>query len=197
MRLKTFLSLVITLLLSSAASSQEKVTLRLVDWADLAEIPLTEQSLAEFRKLYPHIEVLYEPNPGRVYEEKILTALAANDPPDVFLLDSKLIPTFTNKKVLLDLNPFVKKLEIDTLRWYPNVLEIAKRGSGLYAFPKGFTPLMVYYNKKMLRQSGLPPPPPRWTWDDYLRYAKAMTADADKDGTPEQYGVAFSNRFYY
>ena len=197
MRLKTFLSLVIALLLSSAASSQEKVTLRLVDWADLAEIPLTEQSLAEFRKLYPQIEVLYEPNPGRVYEEKILTALAANDPPDVFLLDSKLIPTFTNKKVLLDLNPFVKKLEIDTLRWYPNVLEIAKRGSGLYAFPKGFTPLMVYYNKKMLRQSGLPPPPPRWTWDDYLRYAKAMTADADKDGTPEQYGVAFSNRFYY
>jgi len=197
MRLKTFLSLVIALVLSSAASSQEKVTLRLVDWADLAEIPLTEQSLAEFRKLYPHIEVLYEPNPGRVYEEKILTALAANDPPDVFLLDSKLIPTFTNKKVLLDLNPFVKKLEIDTLQWYPNVLEIAKRGSGLYAFPKGFTPLMVYYNKRMLRQSGLPPPSPRWTWDDYLRYAKAMTVDADKDGTPEQYGVAFSNRFYY
>ncbi len=197
MRLKTFLTLAIVIALCSAASAQEKVTLRLVDWADLAEIPLTEQSLAEFRRLYPHIEVTYEPNPGRVYEEKILTALAANDPPDVFLLDSKLIPTFTNKRVLLDLNPFLKKLRIDALQWYPNVLEIARRRPGLYAFPKGFAPLMVYYNKKLLRQSGLPPPSPRWTWEDYLRYAKTMTLDNDHDGTPEQYGVAFSNRFYY
>src|SRR3990172_4424874 len=197
MRLKTFLSLVIALVLSSAASSQEKVTLRLVDWADFTEIPLTEQTLAEFKKLYPHIEVLYEPNPGRVYEEKILTALATNEPPDVFLLDSKLIPTFTNKNVLLDLKPFVEKLGIDTLQWYPHVLEIARRGSGLYAFPKGFTPLMVYYNRRILREAGLTLPPSRWTWNDYLRYARTMTVDADNDGIPEQYGTAFSNRFYY
>jgi multiple sugar transport system permease protein len=197
MQCKIFSTLAAVVILLSAVSAQEKVTLRLADWADLAEIPLTEQTLAEFKKLYPHIEVLYEPNPGRVYEEKILTALATNEPPDVFLLDSKLIPTFTNKNVLLDLKPFVERLGIDTVQWYPNVFEIAQRGSGLYAFPKGFTPLMVYYNKRILREAGLEPPPIQWTWNDYLEYAKTMTVDADGDGTPDQFGTAFSNHFYY
>lgn len=183
--------------LAAVAGAQEAVTLRLADWADLAEISLTKQTLAEFKKINPGIDVLYEPNPGRVYEEKILTSLATNDPPDVFLLDSKLIPTFTNKKVLLDLSPYVAKLSIDTTQWYSNVLDIGRRDNGLYAFPKGFTPLMVYYNKRLLREAGLAAPPSTWTWDDFLKYAMKMTVDADSDGKVEQYGTAFSNHFYY
>jgi len=174
-----------------------KVALRLMDWADLDEMPLNQKALAEFKKLHPSIDVLYEPNPGRQYEEKILTALAADEPPDVFLLDSKLIPTFTNKKVLLELNPYVSKLGIDTSQWFPNVLNIARRGPALYAFPKGFTPLMVYYNKKLFREAGLPFPSREWTWDDYLRYAKALTKDTNGDGVPDQYGTAFSNYYYF
>jgi maltose-binding protein MalE len=127
------------------AQTTQKVTLRLTDWADLDEMPLDRQAIAEFKQLYPDIDILYEPNPGRQYEEKILTALAVDDPPDVFLLDSKLIPTLTNKGVLLDLSRYVRELGVDTAQWFPNVLNIARRGSALYAFPKGFTPLMIYY----------------------------------------------------
>ena len=177
--------------------AQEQITLRVTDWASLEEIPLTEEVLAEFQKLHPEIAILYEPNPGRVYEEKILTALAMGEPPDVFLLDSKLIPTFTNKKVLLDLSPLVGELGIDTSIWYPNVLAIARLGEALYAFPKGFSPIMVYYNKGLFRRAGVPEPKPGWTWDDYLSVAKSLTVDADADGIPEQYGTGMSNRFYY
>lgn len=179
------------------AQGQEKVTLRVTDWASMEEIPLTQEVLAEFEKVHPEITVLYEPNPGRVYEEKILTALATGEPPDVFLLDSKLIPTFTNKKVLLDLAPFVRELGIDTTIWYPNVLAIARLGSALYAFPKGFSPIMVYYNKALFAKAGIPEPGPTWTWDDYRRSAQALTVDADGDGTPDEYGTGMSNRFYY
>jgi ABC-type sugar transport system permease subunit len=47
--------------------------------------------------------------------------------------------------VLLDLSRYVRELGVDTAQWFPNVLNIARRGSALYAFPKGFTPLMIYY----------------------------------------------------
>lgn len=187
----------VSLLITETGAAQEKITLRLSDWASLEEIPLTERTLEEFTKLHPNIEVLYEPNPGRVYEEKILTALAANDPPDVFLLDSKLIPTFTNKKVLLDLMPFVGPLKIDTSIWYPNVLKIAQRGNSLFAFPKGFTPLMVYYNKKLFRKANLPFPSRRWTWNEYLTLAKRLTVDEDRDGVSDHYGTGFVNHYYY
>jgi multiple sugar transport system permease protein len=181
----------------SPAQTIQKITLRLTDWADLDEMPLDQKAIAEFRQLYPDIDILYEPNPGRQYEEKILTALAVDDPPDVFLLDSKLIPTFTNKHVLLDLSPYVRELGVDTAQWFSNVLDIAKRGAALYAFPKGFTPLMIYYNKDLFDAAHLPYPPNDWTWDDYLALSKLLTKHLNGDGVPDQYGTVFSNYFYY
>lgn len=192
-----FFHLLLVLTCCTPAAAQERITLRLTDWADLDEIPLDQQALAEFKKLYPHIDVLYEPNPGRQYEEKILTALAADEAPDVVLLDSKLIPTFTNKKVLLDLTPYVASLSIDTTQWFTNVLQIARRGSALYAFPKGFTPLMMFYNKTLFDRAGLRYPAANWTWDEYLSLAKKLTMDLDGDGASDQYGTAFSNYYYF
>jgi multiple sugar transport system permease protein len=179
-----------------AKSPPVRVTLRLVDWADLDEMPVDEEALAAFRERYPDIQVLYEPSPGRQYEEKILTGLAADAPPDVFLLDSKLIPTFTNKNVLMDLEPFIGRLGIDTAQWFPNILDIARRGSALYALPKGFSPLVIYYNKKLFQEAGIPFPDSGWTWNDYLRIATTLTRTPGGSGTPEQYGTAFTNYYF-
>jgi hypothetical protein len=99
-----FLAVCVSVLSVSRLHAQSGVTLRLMEWADLDEMALDRQAIALFVRLHPNIRIVYEPNPGRQYEEKILTGLAANEPPDVFLLDSKLIPTFTNKGVLLDLS---------------------------------------------------------------------------------------------
>ncbi len=191
--------LIAALIIACAQHSpaQDRVTLRLVDWAGIEEIPLDEQAIAAFRQLHPGIDVEYEPNPGRQYEEKILSALAADDAPDVFLLDSKLVPTFTEKGILLDLVPYITSLEIDTTQWYPNVLAIARRGNSLYAFPKGFTPLMIFYNKRSFREAGISSPSADWTWDDYLQAAKSLTKDIDGDGTPDRYGAAFTNYYFY
>ncbi|MBI3765191.1 MAG: extracellular solute-binding protein [Ignavibacteriales bacterium] len=177
--------------------AQQKVTVRLVDWADLDEMPVDVEAVEAFKKIHPEIDVLYEPNPGRQYEEKILTGMVADDPPDVFLLDSKLIPTFTNKKVLLDLTPFIASLQIDTSQWFPNVLNIARRGAALYAFPKGFTPLMIYFNKRLFRDAHISFPSSEWTWNDYLHIAQSLTRDIDGDGTPDHYGTAFTNYYFY
>ncbi len=176
--------------------AQTHVTLRIVDWADLEEMQFDQEALAAFRSANPGIEVIYEPNPSREYEEKILTGMAGGDPPDVFLLDSKLIPTFTNKHVLLDLDPFVAAEHIDTAQWFSSVSAIARKGSHLYAFPKGFSPLMVFYNRKLFREAGIEPPAAEWTWDDFLSIARKLTVDTDHDGKPDQWGTAFSNYYY-
>lgn len=195
MRLPAAIALVLFWCLPIEA--QERVTLRLVDWASLDEMPIDEATVRAFEARHPWIDVLYEPNPGRQYEEKILTGLAAGEPPDVFLLDSKLIPTFTNKRILLDLTPFIAPLGIDTTVWYPHVLAIARKGEGLYAFPKGFTPLMVYFNRELFRRAGIAYPGAEWTWDDFLAAARALTKDTDGDGRTDEYGTAFTNYYFY
>jgi ABC-type sugar transport system permease subunit/ABC-type glycerol-3-phosphate transport system substrate-binding protein len=192
-----FWVLLLFLSLFVPANAQRVITLRLTDWADIDEMPLDRKVISRFHARYPNIEILYEPNPGVQYEEKILTALAADEPPDVFLLDSKLIPTFTNKKVLLDLSAFIQELRVDTTQWFSNVTNIARKGSALYAFPKGFTPLMLYYNKRLFREAGLPFPSDAWTWDDYRSIAMKLTRDTNGDGSIDQYGTAFTNYFYF
>jgi ABC-type sugar transport system permease subunit/ABC-type glycerol-3-phosphate transport system substrate-binding protein len=177
--------------------AQYVTTLRLTDWADLKELELTKETLNEFHRRYPHIRVMYEPSPGREYEPKILASLAANEAPDVFLLDSKLLPTFTNKKILLDLSPYFDEFGIDTTMWFPNVRAIAQKNNAYYALPKGFTPLMVYYNKDVFVQAGLPFPSSDWTWNDYLELAKKLTRDVDGDGKIDIYGTSFDNRYFY
>lgn len=179
-----------------AAGVSAQVTLRLTDWAGLNEMEMTQRALEEFRTLHPHITVLYEPAPGRQYEEKLLTGLAAGDPSDVFLLDSKLVPSFTNKGLLLDLTPFLAPLAIDTTVWFPQALAVARRGNALYAFPKGFTPLVMYYNRRLFREAGLHPPRTGWTWDEYLTLARTLTRDTDGDGRTDVYGTAFTNYYF-
>jgi ABC-type sugar transport system permease subunit/ABC-type glycerol-3-phosphate transport system substrate-binding protein len=185
------------ILLSTPLLAQRTIVLRLTDWADIEEMPLDKKVIESFKERYPTIDVLYEPNPGAQYEEKILTALAADAPPDVFLLDSKLIPTFTNKKVLLDLAPYTRSLNIDTTQWFPNVTDIARKQAALYAFPKGFTPLMMFYNKRLFREAGIPFPADGWSWDDYLSTARRLTRDVNGDGTIDLYGTSFTNYYYF
>lgn len=191
-----FLQIILLTLNALTVLAQDKISLRMTDWAAANEIEIDKKTIELFHSRYPNIEVIYEPNPGHQYEEKILTSLAVDEPPDVFLLDSKLIPTFTNKNILLDLNPFLRELNIDTSQWFTNATNIARRGSSLYAFPKGFSTLAVFFNKRLFRDAGLEYPSPGWTWDDYLRIAKSLTRDADGDGRIDVYGAFFSNQYY-
>lgn len=147
---------------------------------------------------HPNVEIFYEPTISfQTYEQKILTSIVAGSPPDVFLLDSKIIPSFIKKGVLIDLMPYVQRLGIDLNTYFPNVLRIAQRKSSLNVFPKDFTPLVISFNKKLFDQEGMPYPRSDWTWEDFLATAQRLTKDTDGDGKLDQFGAMVPNAFYY
>jgi len=195
------LFLVACLLPTSFIYAQDKIVLRVSNWADEKEARLDQIVINEYMRLHPNVGVRFEPNPTSTYSEKILTAVAAGAPPDVFLLDAPMIPSFVNKGILLDLIPYTKQLNIDLNQFFPSVLDINMRhtpagDSQLYAFPKDFTPLVMYYNKRLFREEGIPYPRDGWTWDDFLRLAQRFTKDLDGDGKPDQFGTAVLNHYY-
>jgi multiple sugar transport system permease protein len=130
------------------------------------------------------------------YKEKILTEIAAGNPPDVFLLDATIIPAFLNQRVLVNLSPYLKKYRVDLSIYFPNVLGIARRDSALFALPKDFTPMVLYYNKRLFDRAGLPYPNRDWNWEDFLRAARQLTRDFAGDGRIDQFGTTFSDRLY-
>lgn len=197
-QLQTRISIALFLMILNGCGGQDEGTLRVSFWAGHEEFRIEQRNIDEFMRLNPDTRVRLESIPFTdSFKEKTLTAFAAGTPADVILLDSKDSPTFIEEGLLLDLMPFVHKLEIDLDMYYPALLSIALRDSALYAFPKDFTPMVMYYNKNLFDEEGLPYPKTGWTWDTYLDLARRLTKDPDRDGIPDQYGTTFSHYYRF
>ncbi|MBN1351379.1 extracellular solute-binding protein [candidate division KSB1 bacterium] len=190
-----FIIFLLVILLNQPVFSQNKIELRAVNWGGAEELKLEEDIADMFMQRYPEVTVRIETIPTG-FKEKILTSIAAGSPPDVFLLDSTILPAFLNKSILVDLMPYLKRWGVDLSIYYPNILRIAMRDSHLYAIPKDFNPILMYYNKKLFRDAGVPFPQEGWTWSEFLETAQKLTRDIDGDGKIDVYGTGFSPHFY-
>jgi len=190
------------LVASFIAPAQEKITLRVTSWAGIEEAKMDEQIIAEFMRLNPNVEVIYEPVPEGYYQ-KILTDIAAGTPPDVMLLDAELVPTYAvEEAVLLNLAPYAARMKdvwpgANLEDYFDVVLEINRVGEAIYAFPKDFTPIVVFYNKRIFDKFGVSYPPAEWTWDEFMDTVKALTKDIDGDGETDVWGFAYVNWIGY
>lgn len=186
------------LLLGACARGAEPpaITLRVLNWATDLELEAEQRIADRWAASRPGVRVIVESITTN-YAEKLTTSIASGSPPDVFLLDSPTIPAFVDRGLALDLAPYVGHAGYDTADAYPGVLAIFRRGRSLYAFPKGFSPFVVYYNRRLFRDLGAPEPPDTgWTWDGFLAAARALTRDTDGDGRPDVYGLNFPRRLY-
>jgi len=185
--------------LAAAACSPgpEDVTLKVASWADPIEQGIEQRYIERFHDGRPGVRVSLEAVTNQAeYRDRILTSIAAGTPPDVFLLDNIDIPAFAARDVLLDLTPYVPRVGLDTSDFDRQVREIFTVDGKLLALPKGFTPMVVVYNRRLFREAGIPEPREGWTWGDFTRAAKALTRDLDGDGQPDQFGTFFDRRVF-
>ena len=182
----------------SCGTGDTRTVLELANWADYGEADLERRVLAPFEQAHPGIVVQQQSaGTGQAeYRERILTSIVGGTPPDVFLLDNIDVPAFTSRGIVLDLSPYLRRLGIDLARFDSTVIGIFRRGEAVYALPKGYTPMVMVYNKDLFDRAGVPYPSDDWTWDDFLRIAKALTRDVDGDGQPDQWGTAFDRRVF-
>ena len=172
-----------------------EVVLQVANWGGAEEVKLEEKIVRRFMREHPGVRVEIETVPSG-YKEKILTRIASGKPPDVFLLDSTILPAFLNRSLLVDLMPYLRRYGPAPGEFFPNVFRIAMRDSQLFAIPKDFNSLMVFYNKDLFDRAGIPYPKPGWTWQDFLRITRQLTVDTNGDGKPDQFGTALSTHFY-
>jgi multiple sugar transport system substrate-binding protein len=169
----------------------------MTSWQSPQENVLDLEAIHDFERAHPGVRVVNEPVSNQSeYREKIITAIVSGSPPDVLLLDGIDVPAFLDAGVLLDLSQFAKRVGIDIAEFYPSVLAMFSRGNGVYAFPKGFSPLVYYYNRSLFDAAHVAYPVDGWTWDDFRRTARALTRDSDHDGVTDQWGTAVDRRFF-
>ncbi len=130
------------------------------------------------------------------YDRKILIQTAAGNPPDVFLLSSTDLNTLAYRGVLENLT---SRIAADTSfrlsAFFPALLKTAAIRDQIYGIPVGYTPMVMYYNRRLFREAGVPYPDSSWTWDDFLKTAIKLTK-READGRTKQFGCMISMAGY-
>ena len=164
--------------------------------ADNGAAQLEDQLLIPYRARHPGLEVVQH-NAALSedeYRRLLLTATAGDALPDAFQLDDVDVPALADGGGALDLAPYLSRVGVDLARYNPEVLAIFRRGAALHGLPRGYTPLMVVYNRDLLDRAAIAYPTDDWTWDEFLRAAQLLTRDRDGDGRIDQWGAAFDRR---
>jgi len=164
-------------------------------WGGESEIAMYNELLKKFNASHPNIKAEFMHIPAKDYWTKITAMFAAGKAPDLFFTNNINFPALASKGVAQPLEPFIKKDKYDTDIFYKGILDAFKYEGQLMALPRDISNMVVYYNRDMLKEAGLPDPDPNWTWDDFLKYAKTLTKE--ENGKRTQWGVSFYTYFLF
>ena len=128
---------------------------------------------------------------------KLLTMVAGGVAPDVAYIDYVYVPYFAKRGVIVCLDERIAAAGPDFLdRFFTATLEGVRYQGRLYGLPDAWSPVLLYYNKTLFEdynrahpEAPLTLPGAAWTWDEFRRAAKALTADLDGDGRTDRYGA--------
>lgn len=177
--------------LSGCKGNNDEYTIRLGYWYNNENEKENNQLIIdEFIKLYPEyeIEMIYIPYSG--YSEQVLSMSVAKNLPDVFWVVEDYLPTFAEKGIIENLQPYMDQDdEFDSSIFFDNALEFTQVNGVQYALPRDIGVQVIAYNKDLFDASNIDYPTVDWTWDDMVRIGQDLTIE-DGDYI-EQYGLGW------
>ena len=151
---------------------------------------LYEADVAEFERRNPGIKVRVIWVPGSEYNTKLKILAAAGLLPDLF---------FNGDVWMSYLRPFARDItdlvlrdaeEIQLDDYFPEI-RAAMQLNGRYVIVTEYMNLaLLYFNRRLFAEAGVPEPEESWTWDDYVQAGQALT----QPGTLLNPGVWGSSR---
>ncbi len=135
-----------------------------------------QEIIGNFEAENPDILIQLEAVAGSNYYTRLLTQIAAGDAPDIMQIGDDAVPMFVDKGALLPLDDFINgEYPLDPSIYLPGTFDPGQYKGQQWCLPKDFSPMAVYYNKKLFDEYGVEYPSEGWTWDDLLEKAQALT----------------------
>jgi len=145
-------------------------------WGDTTELANQQKVVDAFTALDPSITVKVTVADWETYWDKLQTALAGGNAPDVFLMDGPLFPDYQTRSQLLDLSPLITRDSFDTTQLADLAVKDFTGADGhLYGLPRDMSTVGLYYNKKMFDAAGIPYPDATWDWAKLVEVARKLT----------------------
>lgn len=189
------------------AAPKGPVTLRWGTYTFEAYVVRQKQLFENYKKLHPEVTVELIVAPWNEYWTKIEAQAAAGDPINVSKCEPQFSIPWGKRGLMLDIKPLVDTVDPKTFVG-PDVMcadlintttffqGCKSGGNTMWSFPGNGSAFVVYLNMKLLKEAGLEYPKEDWTWDDFKKYAIALTKDA-KGKHPGESGFDKDNRVQY
>ncbi|SDM93913.1 carbohydrate ABC transporter substrate-binding protein, CUT1 family (TC 3.A.1.1.-) [Fictibacillus solisalsi] len=154
------------------SENSSKTVITLSGWGgNPVEKKLLEGVLDDFEKSHPNIDVKFNQISDQ-YMDVLKTRLIGGTAADVFYLDAFEAPGLIETGAIEPLDKYVTD-DFDVDDFEKPMLDAFKDNGKIYGFPKDYSTLALFYNKKMFREAGIGGPPK--TWEELERDAKKLT----------------------
>lgn len=161
---------------SSEKESAEQTRIQV--WAMGEEGNLLPELAEKFEEDNPNINVDVQAIPWGQAHEKLLTAVASGNGPDVLQLGTTWVPEFADADILLDLSPYLEKNpELAPDNYFPGAVESMMYGEKVVGIPWYVDTRVLYYRTDLLAEVGYDQAPA--TWDELKDAAAKLAARGD------------------
>src|SRR5690554_6868544 len=147
--------------------------------------------ITEFEALHPGVKIELVETPWAEMGQRLSVAIAGRAWPDLVPVDlsGAINRQHLEQGVIAALDEYFTEEELAD--FYPNALDAYRFNDKLYGVPHSLAAHVMMLNLDFFEERGVEPPKDgRWTFDEFVETAKALTFDRDGDGVIDVYGFS-------
>lgn len=153
---------------------------------------ILDDAIEKFRKANPDYEVTYTSGILKSdYSEWLAEKIMQGDAPDLFFVPGDNLSIFAQLGALRPLDDLIRSdPEFDGEAFYTSAYRFGEENGMQVALPYECAPNMMFVNRTILDEAGIPLPEPDWTWEDFLEICRSVTKGTNGSDVINQFGVS-------
>ncbi|MFC0189708.1 ABC transporter substrate-binding protein [Fictibacillus aquaticus] len=161
---------------------------QLVMWAHQGqpkEVDFYKKRIDDFNTAYKgkiHVKLKIIPSgAGHAYEDKINAAATSNGLPDVLDMDGPFVGNYAATGLLAPIDSYIP--DKDKKDFADSIIQQGTYDKKLYALGAMESSVVLFYNKKLLKEAGIQAPEKiddAWDWNEFLEVSKKLTTEKTK-----------------
>ena len=179
--ISVFFFLLSIVLLNSCTKQENNIT-TIKFWAMGSEAEFVTKLVPEFEKRNPGIKVDVQQIPWTAAQEKLITAFASDNTPDICQLGNTWVPQFASLNAIIKLDDFIaNSMNIKKENYFEGIWETNVIDSAVYGIPWYIDTRLMFYRTDVFKRSGYDQPPKSWDeLYDLCKRIKALYPGEDK-----------------
>lgn len=179
-------------------AASDQITLSMLTLFGGGEGFIMSNLIEEFNAEHANIRIEEQVVEWGEYYNRFLTSVLGGDPPDIGIMHLAVLPDYASRGVLTPIQDLLPQNFKEQL--VENIAESANWDGNMFAVPIDTHPLVIYYNRNVLREAGLADAAGNvnlpQTWDELFSAAEQVRQNTGKMGITLETGGMFGERWW-